>query len=44
MLAKFISIRNIWTSNGLKMGLRHLPMVFTEQGVAMSTPLNAVLI
>jgi len=23
------------TSNGTKMGLRHLPMVFTEQGVAM---------
>ena len=23
------------TSNGIKMGLRHLPMAFTEQGVAM---------
>ena len=29
------------TSNGVKMGLRYLPMVFTEQGVAMFTPLNA---
>ena len=29
------------TSNSIKMGLRHLPMAFTEQGVAMFTPLNA---
>lgn len=29
------------TSNGAKMGLRYPPMAFTEQGVAMFTPLNA---
>ena len=29
------------TSNGDKMGLRHKPMAFTEQGVAMFTPFNA---
>ena len=29
------------TSNSEKMGLRYNPMVFTEQGVAMGTPLNA---
>ena len=29
------------TSKGVKMGLRYLPMVFTEQGVAMFTSLNA---
>jgi AcrR family transcriptional regulator len=29
------------TSNGDKKGLRHKPMAFTEQGVAIFTPLNA---
>jgi hypothetical protein len=29
------------TSNGDKMGLRYKPMAFTEQGVAMFTPLNS---
>ena len=29
------------TSNADKMGLRYAPLAFTEQGVAMFTPLNA---
>jgi len=29
------------TSNRDKMGLRYKPMAFTQQGVAMFTPLNA---